>query len=271
MQTSLLSSLRKYSPREKTDPLENFLTEAFAWLLNNHTDFGGYFIDQISSRISIDSIKDGNGEWETQCNFDGVFPDMVYTWRNSALVFEHKTWSSLHKNQLQNYRDYASENFSESWIVLITANKQQHSQSPDLALCWDEVYQIIKYWISSNESASFIFEDFLGLLKEEGMGPPAPISHESILYYFTAKKLENSVIQLMQRVENSGWIPDVNRNEVSLHVSRKDGKAFKEQWGRVGFNYFSWKPALFVGIMLDGKDHSVTASNKNQGPDFCLI
>ncbi|MEM6502043.1 MAG: hypothetical protein AAF685_09415, partial [Cyanobacteria bacterium P01_C01_bin.89] len=43
MGNGLLSSLRKYRPREGHDPLENFITEAFAWILRKHPDFSVFF------------------------------------------------------------------------------------------------------------------------------------------------------------------------------------------------------------------------------------
>ena len=38
MGTGLLESLKKHR-------LENFITEAFAWILKNHSDFSKYFVD----------------------------------------------------------------------------------------------------------------------------------------------------------------------------------------------------------------------------------
>ena len=36
---SLLVRLSTYRPREKRNPLEDFITEAFAWILNNDQKF----------------------------------------------------------------------------------------------------------------------------------------------------------------------------------------------------------------------------------------
>ncbi len=38
MEDNLLVNLRKYRPRDKSDPLKNFLTEAFAHLLKNSSE-----------------------------------------------------------------------------------------------------------------------------------------------------------------------------------------------------------------------------------------
>jgi len=45
METGLLESLRTYRSGEEKFPLENFLTEAFAWISNNHSDFSEFFLE----------------------------------------------------------------------------------------------------------------------------------------------------------------------------------------------------------------------------------
>jgi hypothetical protein len=50
MATGLLESLRKYRPREGKDPLENFITEAFSWILNNHLYFSEFFLIEIMKK-----------------------------------------------------------------------------------------------------------------------------------------------------------------------------------------------------------------------------
>ena len=78
--SSLLTSLRKYRPRENSNPVENFITEAFAWLLRKDPDLGRYLVNQFAERLINSSKKftptnDGI-VWSTQANYGGVFPDM---------------------------------------------------------------------------------------------------------------------------------------------------------------------------------------------------
>ena len=73
----LLESVRKYHPRKGTDPLENFITEAFAWMLNDCPEFGTHFVNEILKNLDFPDFDSNNIRWETQMNFDGVFPDMV--------------------------------------------------------------------------------------------------------------------------------------------------------------------------------------------------
>lgn len=276
METGLLESLRKYQPRKGKDPLENFITEAFAWILNNYPDFSESFLNYISSKVQMTGMEGKNCEWRTQYNFDGVFPDMVCLSNNNAIVFEHKAWSPLHDNQLKNYRDYAAKNFENSKVVLITAIERHHVQNPDMALCWSDVYKLISEWLDKNSDVPFIFEDFLRLLRSEGMGPPAPISHESILYYYASIDLKQNIGNLIKRVENEerknkDWSKNIKR-DFDLSVEKRRGLAYGEAWGGMGLCLLnSWRPGIFVGILLDGSDYCTKPLNSAKGPDFCLI
>lgn len=268
MKHDLLISLRKYRPREGHDPLENFITEAFCWILKSYDDFSVFFIDHLFEKMNIEKKVIENHEWSTQENFGGFFPDMLCKFGdNAALVFENKAWAELHHNQIGNYRSYATEKYNESYIILITATVRQHDQNPDLALCWSDVYKIIREWLKKeNNGDNFIFNDFLELLKNEGMAPPAPISYESIQSYFTGMELKQQVINLRNRVKNSDW------SKVALPSSQC--LAESDNWGRVGIDLLKgagWKPGVFIGFLLDGRDHFTTPVLGTKSPDFCVI
>ena len=155
MKNDLLISLRKYRVTEKRDPIENFITEAFAWLLKNYPDFSNSFIKDLGNRLNADIVLSENVKWDTQKNFGGVFPDMICEYDGNAIVFEHKAWSYLHKNQLQNYRTFAKNKFSTSYIILITAHEKQHEQNPDLALCWYDVHRFIDKWLTNKDEKDY--------------------------------------------------------------------------------------------------------------------
>ncbi len=268
MKTGLLESTRKYSPREGKDPLENFITEAFSWILNNYCDFSDFFLDQLEKRgLQSDGIKGKNCEWKTQVKIHDAKPDMVCVSttneNKNMIIFEHKTWSGLSENQLQKYRDAFSQiTDRDVKVVLITATRNQHEQKPDLALCWSDVYKLISDWIKENTDASFIFEDFIKLLRSEGMGPAAPVAHASIKYYLEAVELEKNIRDLIKRAGNEliKSFPELNLN-------------YAAHWGRVGFEQSQdlWRPGIFVGILLDGTDHGTKPIDSAKGPDFCLI
>ena len=165
--SSLLASLRKYRPRENSNPVENFITEAFAWLLRKDSDLGRYLVNQFAERLVNSSKKftPTNDEivWSTQANYDGVFPDMEAKWPGMTLVFEHKVWAELHGNQLNNYRDFHTNTGNDYRLILITGHHSQHGQNPDLALCWHEIYVLIKSYLEFSQATeiTWLIKDFL--------------------------------------------------------------------------------------------------------------
>lgn len=271
MQESLLSSLRKYSPKENYNPLENFITEAFAWLLKTEPTFSMFFIEKILGKLGVKNLNKNNCQWVTQANFNGKYPDMVCYLDNKVIVFENKAWSPLHENQLHEYKSYTLSNFDTSWIVLITATAAQHEQNPDVALCWNEIHKYISDWIEENDNVNFVFYDFLQLLETEGMGPSAPISHASLKYYYTTINLEKNLSSLIKRIENKNWENIFKTNNTNKKVPHKKGGSYGLESGRIGINFLSWEPGIFVGVLLDGDDHRTIPIDINKGPDFCVI
>ena len=285
MATGLFEALRRYSLKENRDPLENFITEGFAWILNSYPDFGKFFLQDLEEKLKERgrewSIGNYDCEWRTQENFDGKYPDMVchFNGENKAIVFEHKTWSFLHKNQLANYKEYADRNFDDYCIVLITATRQQHEQDSDLALCWSDIYNLISD-CEERGNSELLFKDFQQLLKSEGLGPPAPISHTSIRYYYETKDLEKNISDLIRRVkareeQKKEW-KEIIKKDYNLSSPSKRGKYDYD--GRIGLDLlFSDKPnhlgpgGIFVGILVDGVDHKTKPIDPVKGPDFCLI
>ena len=268
MEIGLFEALRRYSPREGNDPLENFITEGFAWLLNKYPDFSELFLQYLGERLQL-NVNRYDYKWNTQVNFDGKRPDMVYRWDNKAIVFEHKTWDQLGKDQLKNYRKYANQTFQDSHIVLITATRQQHKQNPDLALCWSDIYNLISCWEQkTNIDIPFLLKDFQNLLKGNGLGPPAPVSHAAIRSYYEVKDMEQSLEELIKRVQERG-----KQEEEWKRMIKKDYLLEKDsRWGRMGISLLDgWYPDVLVGILLNGTDHRTEPIDYAKGPDFCLI
>ncbi len=145
---NLFTALRKYRPTADRDPIEDFVTEAFAWLLRRHTDLATTFLHDLSQRLQSPPWAARSGpSWKTQVVFDGGRLDMVAEFADVAVVFEHKVWSPLGENQLGRYRE-ASEKLwpGGSALVLITASARQHEPGADVCLTWADVYRTIERW-----------------------------------------------------------------------------------------------------------------------------
>jgi len=279
MKTSLLCALRNFRPRENHDPLENFITEAFAWLLSNREGFGRFYLSRVRNRMGLEDDASGRPiEWTTRLNLRGFFPDLVAMIGGTVYIFEHKTWSHLHTNQLANYRGEAEQEYGSGnyHLILVTGGRHQFDQNPDLAICWHEVHEWISEWLAHRDyDPDPLFEDFQTLLESEGMGPAAPVSHESILAYKPAKPLEPSLISLIQRAVHHGWkerfplvCPDP---KLPWHRGLPGGQ---DPWGRIGINLAgdsdNWIMGCFLGFLLDPTDHCIEWL-RPESPDFSII
>lgn len=256
---SLLVNLRKYRPRENTDPLENFITEAFAWLLRSSDEVMKAVWELMNDHLTTPvPVPLDDVSISTQENFNGKFPDMVLSWQGWLLVFEHKTWSELHINQLSNYRSFADNNSDNYRIVLITAKRSQHRQSPDAALCWEQVFnKLDKIKDSvSGDKITWAIQDFLKLLKSEGLGPSTPINKLALAYYKDAIALDEQLKNVCLNTKNQQW---------PLLTQGMQAYLPNKRWGRIGIEFNrldnhqkpKWEPGIFCGFILDHVDHQI--------------
>ncbi len=263
---SLLKSLRKYTPGDGNDPLENFITEAFAWQLNSHPTLADYFLTKVMEHLGGTTPVSVSGRaWNTQINLAGKRPDMVLETSSMAFIFEHKAWVHLHENQLSNYRQRAAQRYGENRfrIILITAHQGQHQQQPDVAFCWRHVHAWIHEWAAVTTEDAFHPIDFCEMLEDVGLGPPAPISHEAILGFYPSLGL----VDRLQSAANKfmPWMKSLDFPGVNPQGSTN--------WGRVGLGLFpegDWLPSLFVGFLVHPKAHNVSLANPCS-PDFSII
>lgn len=265
---SLFTNLQKYRPRDNNNPIENFVTEAFAWLLRKDTELGRYLINQIAEKLAGTakgfSLTSNDVSWSTQENYGGVFPDMEAKWSGMTLVFEHKVWSPLHGGQLKSYRKFHEKAGNDYRLILIAGHHSQHSQKPDLALCWHEIYVWIKNYVDSTQisETTWVINDFLQLLKSEGLGPIAPISHTAIWHYQEAITLRTKLEDLIGKIHKQ-----------RLLVIKDYRSEVRTQEGVTGIQFnrinpdnpekSGWNPGVFVGFALDGGDHKIRSRMKD--------
>lgn len=271
MNDRLFINLKKYRPRDGHTPLENFITEAFAWILNYNEDFSLFFFKKIMDEVKLKIPKNNDYlEWETQVNFGGYFPDMVLHYgQKKALVFEHKAWSKLHPDQLDNYRKYVEkEKYKEYRIILITATEAQHEQNPDKPWCWSEIVEWINEYQNKNTPTLFL-SNFIALLKSEGMGPLDLISQESIRLYNLTKHFEKNTLALFAKV-NQRLIAKFSNSNLA-----KTLKVYHE-WERIGLgnggkDATEWIPGLFFGVILNSERHGTPPSSSDTGNNFVIM
>jgi hypothetical protein len=270
---NLFLALKKYTPGPNIDPRENFLTEAFAWLLRQHEGLASDFLQLVLEQRELDFSLDPEArpQWLTQSGNAKARLDMVADFGTQAIIFEHKLWTPLGEDQIKKYREYGATRWIGAiLVVLITSRRAQFAQNPDVALTWGDVYQCVSAWLEDQTDKPSLVRHFLGLLQSEGLSPPAPISHEAILSYLPAKTVEPRLERLIQEVAQRDWGWFYDRMAWPAQERKPLVRGLK--WGRMGVDLLDdFRPGIFVGAMLDGDEHRVGLSDRALGPDFSLV
>lgn len=258
--TSLLVNLRSYRPREGREYLENFITEAFRWIVSKTPSLEEEFLTLVNKRLGHEkSVEVGEHEltWHTQFGLGSKRPDMVSENSNNLLIFEHKIWSDSNKKQVATYKKLAEEHypFHQNTVVLIVPSRGGFQPSADACLCWHEIYTTMDFVLDTkdlNEVEKAYISDFLELMDHEGIGPPAPISQVALRYFSDTAELPNSLSQMYTQIAHERWARELQGYEIVEKGSK---------WGRVGFYFhrnnspLKWSPAIAVCTLLDGNDH----------------
>lgn len=286
MTNNLFVSLSQYAPRENTTPTENFITEAFAWLLRNDSEVFQALIKLLQSKLTEDEVLESfeltdDMHISTQENFGGKFPDMVIqnstASLKSTLVFEHKVWSNLHHNQLHNYRHHMEQERKDTnyRLILITTLTTQHAQNPDIALCWQNIATCIQSLKSDSEKTSWIRDEFVKLLEANNLVSISTINPLSIAYYHDAKKIDNQLFQICQRSFDLPYHPLIQQN----HFQKLD--KVRNRWERIGYELSltkdsvnfqeAWFPAIFMGFIMNPSDHVFQDIMPNNNPIVSFI
>lgn len=262
MDSSLLVSLRRYRPREGRDSLEDFITEAFCWLLRHSSGVASAVLAHVQGAMPDGQKFDLPGEneeieWRTQFQLGSRRPDMQASWRGVTLIFEHKVWSAVSESQIRSYRGRALAQYSgaEVRVVAITSSPHERSVEADASLCWRDIYEALAGY--SNElgdvAEKVYVDDFLALLAHEGLQPAAPVSHEAVRFFPTVGKLPLQLDEAFRPLEAREWPVS------SCYVPRMKGM----RWGRIGIEFCrtdvssEWSPGIFIGCVLDGRDHRI--------------
>lgn len=273
MNNNLLISLLKYKPKEGRTPFENFITEIFAWLLRNNPSLIKEFFKRFESEQPISNIL----EIVTQYNLSGHYLDMVLKLDNVTWIFEHKTFARLSENQLSKYRELGQKEFGNVKLALITASQYQHEQKCDLAITWEDVYCFLSEISKSDSNPIQFLTEFTELLKENGLGPQPALSYESIIYYLPSKDFRTNLQQILWKIhERIEQTEEFNFFFNALGEDKNDNLLWnwdaQKYWGRVGTEFLkSWRPGIFIGCIVDNKDHCNSYKDYSKGIDYSLI
>jgi len=277
---SLLVALSSYRPRKNRRSIEDFITEAFCWILRNDMRTQQTLLNQLSSVLTEagsneTSFVDEEGlRWATQERLRDSRPDMLLETEEIVFVFEHKVWAEASAAQLWRHREGAEAQYPQKvYVVLVTAAQWHANEEADICLTWSSLFKSLEQ-TTEEDDQSIILSEFLTLLDSEGLSPTEHISESGIRAYRPAQQFQSRLRQLLKQIPHSRdeWSfvyeqlptsdqsrePDFNRNQRGFPLE-----------GRLGYNFRDWTPNVFVGVMLDGDDHRHELSDL--GPDVVAV
>jgi hypothetical protein len=277
MEKNLFESLYSYRPRKKVTPGENFLTEAFAYILSSNSDICKSWVAEVTKG----EIKKGDiledPDVDTQISYlkpksksiylsiDMVITLSVKNMGDCVLFFEHKWNGPINRDQLKTYREILSFMDKRSWLYSITATVMQRAEAEDLcdnSILWESVCN----FLSERETQSTMVIEFIEFLKNKGLGPQEPLSLGKIAAYTFSLSVPNDCLRLTNILAEKQWN--------FLPARFRDNKTVsKLRWGRVGLDFGAtvpsdWNPNLFAGFLLYGRDHGVELCDYRRGIDL---
>lgn len=266
MNPNLFSALFNYRPRDTITLGENFLTEAFAYILKTERDILKSFLKKIDVAEDPQSVEVHTQVKETISESDSVTPDIsvrpdmkIVSGGKDLALCEIKWDAPCDIEQLKRYQKKASE--SESKIVFIGANLKQiiearkQLRQDDKALSWGEIYHLIVKSNSKRQEKTDIPEQFADFLKEKGLVMEKidlevsrafrkAIGFKKILSDFINKytgELDSSQ-ELKRCSEGQALKLPEDKGKVSGKVSKD------VLYGRLAWESDSWEPRLAIGF-----------------------
>ena len=171
MEKNLFSNLGKYKPTEFQTSLENFTTQALAYLLNVHEQFRKKFLERIEFESDVDL------KIITQKKSGNIIPDISIFNEDKKIIclIENKVNSPYYVRQIDNYKLLLVNKYSEfqGRIVSITRYKYSDNKSEYISLTWNDIYNIcdkvIKGKNKNSNDTCFLLNEFKEYLKLEGI------------------------------------------------------------------------------------------------------
>lgn len=164
---SIFSRVFSYRQRENHSPLENFLTEIFAYCIESDETFRQDF---MATCLCLNIPKKEIPAITTQLEYDNYGrPDVEINYQNISILIECKVEASERENQLFDYAEILNryKKDKKKHIVFLTKyyeHKELNNENINLHLIrWYSIYEII------NERHLQITNHLKYFLKEHGM------------------------------------------------------------------------------------------------------
>jgi|GEM_PF-2426594 len=259
MNDSIFSRVFVYRQRESNSPIENFLTEIFAFCLETDDKFRKDFFNEL---LKI-NILNYNIEISTQNEYSGYGrPDIELNFDKTSILFECKVEASERTNQLS---DYASilinekTKYTSKHIVFLTKYfeyKEFENSNVKLHLIrWFDVYKII------NETHKDITLQLKQFLNENGMESIKNFTIQDMLAMKTIPETITKMDELLEmfklefKTKFGGYTKDSSRSTRlpdSLYINYVTLKYEKvSYWLLIGFFWWWDEEIPSVGLSIE--------------------
>ena len=104
----------------------------------------------------------------------------------------------------------------------------------------------------------------------KAFGPQEPLSLDQIAAYVHAARVPQCCYALAGHLTSEPWRWDFLPAGLGAVENRHPQPL---RWGRVGIEFFfeNWRPDIFAGFLLDGKDHKLDLVDPTKGIDLMLL
>jgi hypothetical protein len=279
MPRNLFTSLFSYRPRDGVVPQENYLTEAFAYVLDANVKACRAFAERVIPK-GVEATTISGFKVDTQESFDslvpeGVFdrPDMLITCerpgRDEFVIYsEHKWESGVDSKQIDRYAKQVARHNGSAVLVFIGKRIEQRAEAEDcgaVAMLWEDIHSLLKPLRGEQPVG-----DFLEFLDCQGLSPHAPLSLTRIAAHSCSVEVPRDCHRIVKGLyeRHLDWqsIPEFYR--IPYFAEPKPVR-----WGRVGIEFYrkAWEPQIFVGFLLDPEDHALKFTDVHRGIDLALF
>ncbi|KAF5065045.1 PD-(D/E)XK nuclease superfamily protein [anaerobic digester metagenome] len=284
MSESLFDYLKAYTPTDKRESREDYLTQMFAWLLNNvnHLAYKYCFEllsqlpQQIQSNYSL--YQSDSFSVQTQVTVSNGRIDLVINNDIIGFICEHKVNALLSTDQISKYLLCQSELGNQKYYtVLVALGQFQNTQqdTTDIMLTWSQIYEFLELWSNDYPVDSidhFMIGQMMAYMKNNNLGKFEAIKPEAISGYWFTYKLKDDVNNMLKNIRTRSWRTDCPELENIKSTGYEEPVFFKERWGRTGLEFFrNWNPGIFAGVLWDKEDHLIEPLNEFEGPDIIVI
>jgi hypothetical protein len=287
---NLLSRLFSYRPREKLTPAENFLTEAFAYLLATDASLQGPIIEHLTAghvlgahSISVQTqILREDEESEKRCIPDAIVCGLDQSGADFELWLENKWGSAVDVRQLDQYCQILSSRSvhfafvspSVPDVAVARARLLEHANgtyAARLATTWSE----IQARLGSRSDSRSLRVEFAEFLQVNGLGGLRLVTRNRAKDYwaFLSSKREG---RLRGRVgDNDNFLRDLQAicaRALSINTAGGDlvleDVEMHDGWGRVAC--MTADRRLSVGLLYSPIDHRTGFLNPDQPLDIVV-